>query len=133
MIDVRLVTQGIVLALAREAAGKHGLRTSDVMNGRGDRRSCNARKEVYKALREGGWSLPRIARAFGRDHTTIIHALSTESVVLPPKPEKRSKIALPKPAVLCTPDDIFKARMGLDRYENVPVKASKRTLSWCYD
>ena len=34
---------------------------------------CHARHEVMWALREMGFSYPRIARVLGRDHTTIIH------------------------------------------------------------
>lgn len=31
-----------------------------------------------RELRAAGWSLPRIARAFGRDHTSILYAVDPE-------------------------------------------------------
>lgn len=36
----------------------------------------DARQDVYLALRELGWSLPRIGKAMGRDHTTVIHGIA---------------------------------------------------------
>lgn len=34
-----------------------------------------ARAEVYKLLRSRGWSYPAIAKAWGRDHTTVMAAV----------------------------------------------------------
>jgi len=34
-----------------------------------------ARKAVYAALRQLGWSYPAIGRAVGRDHSTVIQVL----------------------------------------------------------
>lgn len=35
-----------------------------------------ARFAMYKALRERGWSYPRIGKLFGKDHSTIMYGVS---------------------------------------------------------
>lgn len=43
---------------------------------RGTASVSDARQDVYLALREAGWTLPRIGRALGRDHTTVMDGIA---------------------------------------------------------
>ena len=68
--------------LAANIARRHGL-TVDVLKSQlRYKHLVRARAELYRALREAGWSYPAIGRFVGdRDHTTILIALAS--------PEKR--------------------------------------------
>lgn len=41
----------------------------------GERRRVEARRACYLYLREKGWSFPRIAALFDRDHSAVIYAI----------------------------------------------------------
>lgn len=53
----------------------YGVRKSDILGTSRSRELVQARREIWKHLREQGWSYPRIGRAFNRDHTTILHGV----------------------------------------------------------
>lgn len=56
-------------------AARHDVCLKDAESHWRDPRAVRARWFAFNALRERGWSLPRIARAFNRDHTTVIYGL----------------------------------------------------------
>lgn len=68
-----------------EVAVRHGMSVDDLLSRSSTTRAhTDARREAYVALRsvkrEDGrpaWSYPAIGRMFGRDHTTILHALKS--------------------------------------------------------
>jgi chromosomal replication initiation ATPase DnaA len=64
---VRTIAESVCLARGVPLSAIYGRDTAQA--------AADARADVYAALRERNWSCTRIGRAFGRDHTTIIHAL----------------------------------------------------------
>ena len=61
--------------IQREIATRHGM-TVDAMKGHSrEARFAKARWEVMVALRDEGFSMPRIGRILNRDHTTVLHGL----------------------------------------------------------
>lgn len=57
--------------LIRDVALARGLRAKDITGPRRWPELVKARLDVAAALREDGWSYPRIGRALKRDHGTI--------------------------------------------------------------
>lgn len=132
MIDVRKVTNDIVLTLASEAGAIYGITVQEVFADTRNTVGVQARKHVYKRLWDAGWSKSKIARTFGKDHSTICHALGTHpEPPREPKPEKPVKVKKEPPPVI-TPDDVFGALIGAATYPNVRVLPSKRIWSYCY-
>ena len=75
---------------AREVARRHGISVKDLLGKARNPHLQAARVELYRALRQQGWSFPSIGQfAGGRDHTTIIAAIS-------PIEKKRAKAAAQK-------------------------------------
>ena len=68
--------------LAAEIAAKHGVRVANMLGKGRFHHLVVARAELYATLRAWGWSYPAIGVFVGRDHTTVILALSS--------PEKRA-------------------------------------------
>lgn len=56
-------------------AMKHGLPAEEMLGRSRAPHVVEARLNLFVCLRGKGWSLPRIGRLVGRDHTTILHAL----------------------------------------------------------
>ena len=61
-------------ALIQAAADLYGTTTEEIRAGSNGRRAVRARMLSCWMLRETGKSFPEIARQFGQDHTTAIHA-----------------------------------------------------------
>jgi chromosomal replication initiation ATPase DnaA len=63
---------GIVDRISMES----GISVSDILSTKRPRPIAHARQDAMLAIREElGWSLPRIGRIFGRDHTTVKHGI----------------------------------------------------------
>lgn len=63
--------------IARAISASHGATWQEVKSPLRFAHLVNARREIYAALREHGWSFPAIGRFVGdRDHTTVMYALS---------------------------------------------------------
>lgn len=63
-------------ALLDEAAQAEELTVAEILKKTKRPECVRARRYVMVQLRERGWSLTRIARVFGFDHTTVIHNLA---------------------------------------------------------
>lgn len=59
----------------RETAKRHGMSVDAIKGHSREPRFVKARHEVMVALRDEGFSLPRIGRILNRDHTTVMHGL----------------------------------------------------------
>jgi chromosomal replication initiator protein len=58
-----------------DVAEKHGVSVALMLSPCRDRAFVNAREEAYRRLRDDlGYSYPKIAKIFSRDHSTIVHA-----------------------------------------------------------
>lgn len=64
----------VARGILRTHANRHGLTVEQALRGRKPAAVC-ARRATYRDLRGCGWSYHRIAAPFGKDHSTIIHAL----------------------------------------------------------
>jgi chromosomal replication initiation ATPase DnaA len=74
-----------------DVAEKHGVSTVTMLSPCRDRAFVNAREEAYRRLRdELGYSYPRIAKIFNRDHSTVVHACNREAN----KAKRRARKAL---------------------------------------
>lgn len=56
-----------------------GFTRAELLGPRGPAPLSRARQWVMAELRAAGWSLPRIGRFLGRDHTTVLHGLRCEA------------------------------------------------------
>lgn len=125
MIDVRKVTSDMVIALASDAASKFGIRLSDIYSKSRDWPAIKARRHCYRVLASAGWSHAAIGKVFDRDRSTVTYALERDV--------RTTRGADCKPLKMCTPDDVFAARIGMARYQSVETTPSRHTLSWAYD
>jgi chromosomal replication initiation ATPase DnaA len=74
-----------------DVAEKHGVSTVTMLSPCRDRAFVNAREEAYRRLRdELGYSYPKIAKIFNRDHSTVVHACNREAN----KAKRRARKAL---------------------------------------
>lgn len=64
-----------LLTLIRRAAREAGCRPDDILGPRGSAHIAAARQRAMADAHAGGWSLTRIAQAFRRHHTTVLHAV----------------------------------------------------------
>jgi chromosomal replication initiation ATPase DnaA len=63
-----------------DVAEKHGLSVVGIISPCRDSVFVNARVEAYRRLRdELGYSYPKIAKIFNRDHSTVVHACNREA------------------------------------------------------
>ena len=62
-----------LLAAVQAAADKYELTVEGVLEPGKSRECVQARRMAMVSLREQGWTLPRIARAFRVDHTTVLY------------------------------------------------------------
>lgn len=62
-------------AIAREVAARHRLTVNEMLGPSRDHEFVVARAQLYRALRQRGWSFPKIGRFVNRDHTTVLAAL----------------------------------------------------------
>jgi chromosomal replication initiation ATPase DnaA len=62
-----------VLAAVQAAADRYELTVEDVLTPGKWHECVRARRMAMVSLREQGWTLPRIARAFRVDHTTVLY------------------------------------------------------------
>ena len=58
------------------AAEHHGVTVAEIKGRSRLGPAAAARQDVFLALREAGWSFPRIGRAMGRDHSTVMHGVA---------------------------------------------------------
>lgn len=65
---------------AQVVADTHNIHIRDLLGAKRDKRICNARVILYKHARDMGLSYPRIGKIFGRDHTTVMHAIGPKGV-----------------------------------------------------
>lgn len=65
-------TSCLVAEVVAQVAHKHGLAPKDILSASRTAPIVRARHECWRRLRERGWSYPAIARAFDRDHTTVL-------------------------------------------------------------
>ena len=63
------------------AAEHHGVTVAEIKGRSRLGAVVAARQDVFLALRESGWSFPRIGRAMGRDHSTVMHGVARALVV----------------------------------------------------
>lgn len=70
-----MIAAEVALKIALDVCTERHLDAETVLSRDTSRSSLEARVAMYQALRARGWSLPQIGRQFGRDHTTICHAL----------------------------------------------------------
>lgn len=61
---------------AQVIADVHNLHIRDLLGTGREQHIVKARAKLYKYARDMGLSYPRIGRIFGRDHTTILHAMN---------------------------------------------------------
>ena len=74
----------LALSIVKAVAAERGF-TVEIILGRGRSRPIVAvRWEVWRRLHARGWSSVAIGRAFGRDHSTILHALQRVATTPPP-------------------------------------------------
>jgi chromosomal replication initiator protein len=67
-----------VMAICERAAMLYGCTADDILGRSRSRTICEARKVAMHAARKRlSWSYPELARAFGRDHTTLIAAFES--------------------------------------------------------
>jgi chromosomal replication initiation ATPase DnaA len=66
-----------VTLYVEEAARRHRVTMDEIMDRCRRKRVCHARFEVYRRLRNDGWTLKRIAHAMGRDHSTVKVGVNT--------------------------------------------------------
>jgi chromosomal replication initiation ATPase DnaA len=63
-----------------DVAEKHGCSVVNMLSPCRDTVFVNARQEAYRRLRdELGYSYPKIAKIFSRDHSTVVHACNREA------------------------------------------------------
>lgn len=62
---------------AQSVADVHNVHIRDLLGTGREKRVVRARAHLYKHARDMGLSYPRIGKIFGRDHTTIMHALDS--------------------------------------------------------
>lgn len=125
MIDVRKVTNDMVLTLASDAADKFGIRVRDIYDKGNNFEAVKARRYCYRVLASAGWSHAAIGKVFDRDRSTVTYHLERGA--------KETRRFDWKPIAHSTPDDLFRARMGMAMYQNVDVKPATRVMSWVYD
>ena len=68
-------------AAISRAAEHHGVTVAEIKGRSRLGHVVAARQDVFLALREAGWSFPRIGRAMGRDHSTVMHGVARALVV----------------------------------------------------
>lgn len=62
--------------LEEDVAAKHGLTVQKMLSAARKPASVIARKELFYTLNKShGWGLAEIGRKYGKDHTTILHAV----------------------------------------------------------
>lgn len=69
-----------IYGVMREIAEMHGFTLALLMSPQiaPQKLMSHARRDVWRYLRAEGWSLPKIARLFARDHTTILYGVMTD-------------------------------------------------------
>jgi chromosomal replication initiation ATPase DnaA len=65
----------LVEAVTLRAAIEHGVEPADIMSERRLQKIAIARMTAWKRLRDLGYSLPSIGKAYNRDHTSILSGL----------------------------------------------------------
>ena len=58
------------------AAEHHGVTVAEIKGRSRLGHVVAARQDAFLALREAGWSFPRIGRAMGRNHSTVLHGVA---------------------------------------------------------
>jgi len=67
------MTRPTLAEIRRAAALVHGIPESEINAKRRTAHLVDARQDAWIASRDAGYSLPQIAAAWGRDHTTVLH------------------------------------------------------------
>lgn len=60
-------------------ASLHGMTFETTLRKERFRVFVNARRDCYAYLREQGWSYPEIGALYGRDHSSVMHALCDDA------------------------------------------------------
>lgn len=76
------------LAAVRAAAEAHELTVEEVMTLSRRRECVQARKRAMVLLRKQGWTLPRIAKVFRVDHTTVLYHTKNAKLDAPADPRR---------------------------------------------
>ena len=71
-------------AIIREVAERHGVKPADIIYGGRTAKLVDARHEAIVAVHYARphWSYPDLARVFGLDHTSVIHAFERQGLGL---------------------------------------------------
>lgn len=68
---------GELLTLTKRIASAHNVTLDEMLGTCRESASSHARQALWAALHERGhWSYPRLAKLFGRDHSTIIFGVN---------------------------------------------------------
>lgn len=78
------------IAYIKQAAEQFGVDPWQVISRSRKRPIVYARFTVMRAMRADGKTMPQIARAFGVDHTSVLHALTARMAVQSPAQYRRS-------------------------------------------
>lgn len=73
------VTGGTVQKIVREVSASSGIPVDDLLGRSRKPHIAQARFLCWYVAREHGMSLQQIGRAFGRDHSTIVHGIQREA------------------------------------------------------
>ena len=64
----------LIEEVIESTAKRFGYQAADILGRSRTRHLAEARAEAMSAARDLGFSFPELARNFGRDHSTIMHA-----------------------------------------------------------
>lgn len=70
-------TKTLLRELATEVSEVTGISVYAIFSKRRDKPTARARQTVMWKARKLGYSFPEIGKAFGKDHTTVLHAYRT--------------------------------------------------------
>lgn len=73
---VEFISAARMADITAAVAVLHGLTADDLRGRSSTQRIARPRQEAMLIMREAGYSLSRIARFFGRDHTTVMHGIA---------------------------------------------------------
>jgi chromosomal replication initiation ATPase DnaA len=76
------------------------LPSTDLLGRKRNKQAVEARFALYAALRQRGWSYPRIGRFLGRDHASIMYGVRRAEYIMErhrPYEEKVERVAMWQP------------------------------------
>lgn len=86
----------LMMEVVNEVAARHRVTAAGIFGESRSRSVCAARHEaIYRVFMQFGWGVTKVGRAFGRDHTTVIHSLNRYARINPASATIwRDKVAL---------------------------------------